>query len=169
MLHSAGIEKAKLFIIAIDGKEQITELVKYCTEHYPNLHVIARAVDRHHVYDLYAAGCRDIIRESFDSSVRAGRSALEAMGVHAFEAERKARSFVEVDKRMIASLASVYKPDIPVHENQEYVKKVQEVREENEAILRGKDRLFSNRTDRGWTPPTREDVNTVISEADDHP
>ena len=27
LLHSSGLDKAKLFIIAIDGKEQITELV----------------------------------------------------------------------------------------------------------------------------------------------
>ena len=165
LLHSAGIEKAKLFIIAIDNKQQITELVKYCTEEFPDLHIIARAVDRHHVYDLYAAGCRDIIRENFDASVRAGRSALEALGVHPFEAERKARSFVKTDLRMIKKLASVYNPDVPVHQNEEYVKRAKEVREENEAILRGKDRLYSSRTDRGWSPPSRQDVKAVIDEA----
>lgn len=169
LLHSAGIEKAKLFIIAIDGKEQITALVKHCTRHYPDLHIIARAVDRHHVYDLWAAGCRDIIRESFDSSVRAGRSALEAMGIHAFDAERKARSFVKADQRMTRMLANVYKADVPVHENEEYVKRAREVQEENEAILRGKDRLLISRTDRGWSPPTRQDVKAVIGEAADHP
>ena len=41
------------------------------------IEVIARAVDRHQVYELYAAGCRDIIRDTFDSAVRAGRSAYE--------------------------------------------------------------------------------------------
>lgn len=166
LLHSAGLEKAEIFVIAIDEKEQITELVKYCTKHYPNLHVIARAVDRHHVYDLYAAGCRDIIRESFDSSVRAGRSALEAMGIHPFEAERKARNFVKMDQEMMVKLASVYKPDVPFHQNKEYVKRVQEVREDSEAELRGKDRRYSVSQDRAWSPPTKEDVETVIDEVE---
>ena len=75
MLISAGIAEAKLFVIAIDDKDQITELVRHVTKAYPNLHVIARAVDRNHVYDLWAAGCRDIIRETYDSSTRMGRSA----------------------------------------------------------------------------------------------
>ena len=165
LLHAAGIEQAKLFIIAINDKEKITELVKYCHLNFPHLYVIARAVDRHHVYDLFAAGCRDIIRETFDSSVRAGRSALEALGLHPFDAERKAQSFVATDQRLIRGLASAYKPDIPFHENEEYIKKAAEVRQENEAILRGKDRVYQNRTERGWVPPSTEDVETAIKEA----
>lgn len=164
LLHSAGIEKAKLFIIALDDKDKITELVKYCTRHYPDLHVIARAVDRHHVYDLYAAGCRDIIRECFDSSIRAGRSALEAMGIHPFEAERKARDFVRADQHSLRKLASSYRPDVPPQENQEYIQQAAVVRAENEAMLQGKDRAYSSRSDRGWSPPTKEDVKTVIRE-----
>lgn len=164
LLHSAGIDQAKIFIIAIDNRSQTTELVKYCTKNYPNLHVIARAFDRHHVYDLYAAGCRDIIRECFDSSVRMGRSALEALGIHPFEAERKTRSFVETDQEMIRALATVYDPNIPVGENEEYIKTANQVRKATEAILQGSHRIFGNRSDRGWTPPTKKDVETVIKE-----
>ncbi|MEO0920699.1 MAG: cation:proton antiporter, partial [Pseudomonadota bacterium] len=69
LLHSAGLGEAKLFVIAIDGKEQITELVRYTVKNYPDVHIVARAVDRGHVFDLWAAGCRDIIRETYDSSL----------------------------------------------------------------------------------------------------
>lgn len=165
LLHAAGIEKAKIFVIAIDGREKVTELVKYCTQNYPHVHVIARASDRHHVYDLWAAGCRDIIRENFDSAVRTGRCALEALGLHPFDAERKARNFVKVDQHMIRKLAYVYKPDIPVHENEEYIKKAKEVREETEHMFKGTDRFYGSRSDRGWAPPTLKDVSTVINEA----
>ena len=79
-MHAAGIADAKLFVIAIDGKDQITELVRYVHHHYPDLHMIARAVGRNHVHDLWFAGCRDIIREYYDSSLRMGRSALKVMG-----------------------------------------------------------------------------------------
>ena len=77
LLYAAGIEHASVLIVAIDDRDHITELVRYVRHTYPNVHVVARAVNRQHVYELYAAGCRDIIRETFDSSVRAGRSALE--------------------------------------------------------------------------------------------
>lgn len=91
LLHAAGIEHARMLVIAIDDRQHITELVRYVRANHPNVHVVARATDRHHVYELWAAGARDIIRETFDSSVRAGLSALEALGVHPFEAERQAR------------------------------------------------------------------------------
>lgn len=165
LLHAAGIEKASILVVAIDGREQITELVRYVRNAHPHVHVVARAVDRPHVYDLYAAGCRDIIRETFDSGVRAGRSALEALGVHPFTAERKARQFTVHDRRQIALLAEVYQPDIPIHQNAEYVAKTKEVREETEALLRGEDTAFAARADRGWSPPTPDDVDAVTSQA----
>ena len=162
LLHAAGIEKSRLFVVALDDKEKITELVKYCVKNFPHLHVLARAVDRHHVYDLYAAGCRDIIRDTFDSSVRAGRCALEALGVHPFEAERKAQSFVKTDQKMMVDLASVYKSDVPPHENEEYIKRAAQIRKETEALLQGKDRVYGNRSDRGWSPPLKKDVEAIL-------
>jgi CPA2 family monovalent cation:H+ antiporter-2 len=126
LLHSAGIAEAKLFIVAMDGKEQITEVVRYATQNYPNLHVMARAVDRSHVYDLYAAGCRDIIRETYDSSIRMGRSAFEALGASRNQAERMAEAYNVSDHRSIVELASLYDPNIVLHENPAYIAKVRE-------------------------------------------
>jgi monovalent cation:H+ antiporter-2, CPA2 family len=80
LLHAAGIADARVFVIAIDDRHKTTELVRYVASTYPNVHIIARARTREHVYDLYAAGCRDIIRETYDSSLRMGRSVFEALG-----------------------------------------------------------------------------------------
>ena len=160
LLHAAGIEQAKMLIIAIDGREQITELARYVCQNYPHVHVVARAIDRGHVYELWAAGCRDIIRETFDSAVRTGRSALEALGMHPFEAERRAHQFVEFDRRSVAELADVYDPDVPLHENKEYVERARQIREDNEALLKGHETAYSARADIGWSPPTLEDVET---------
>ena len=54
LLASAGISDAKLLIVALDGKEQINTLVSYAVQNFPNLHVIARAVDRDHAYQLWS-------------------------------------------------------------------------------------------------------------------
>ncbi len=163
LLHAAGIEHAKLLVVAIDEKHHITEMVKYVRKTYPNVHIIARAVDRPHVYDLYQAGCRDVIRESFDSSVRAGRSAFEALGMHSFDAEQMARKFSEDDRHIMAQLAEVYDPSIPIHENAEFVKRSREVMGEREAEIFGGGRAFKTRTDRGWTPPNEDDVAAVLA------
>ena len=124
LLHAAGIDEAQVFVIAINDKEQITKLVEYMTANHPKVHVVARAVTRHHVYDLWAAGCRDIIRETFDSSLRMGRSTLAAMGMTLEQASELTQEFADADKQMLRSAADLYRKDIPVHQNQDYVKHV---------------------------------------------
>ncbi len=130
LLHAAGIDEASVFIIAIDDKEQITALTEYAVNTYPHLHVIARAVDRDHVYDLYAAGCRDIIRETFDSSLRIGRSALEALGVSREVAMQVTREFETLDRRFMLEMAQLYRRGTPNHLNPAYAAKVIELNEE---------------------------------------
>ncbi len=159
LLHAAGIEHAKVLVVALDDKASITELVKYCVKNFLHVHVIARAIDRSHVYELYAVGCRDIIRETFDSAVRAGRSTLEALGQHPFQAERNAKRFVEVDQHSIRTLATLYKADVPIQDNPEYIKKAVEIRLEHEAQIKGEDPHYSSRSQLGWIPPTKNNVD----------
>ena len=102
------------------------------------MHVIARAVDRDHVYDLYAAGCRDIIRETFDSSLRLGRSALEALGVTHEVAMQVTREFETLDKRFILEMAQLYRRGTPNHLNPAYAAKVIELNAEWAQQLRMK-------------------------------
>ena len=134
LLEAAGIRKASQLIVAIDGKHQSTELVRYVRSNFPAVHVIARAHDRNHVYDLYAAGCRDIIRETFDSSVRMGRSAFTAIGMSDEEVEHAADGFVADDRTAMIIMAGLYDPDIPSADNAEYVNKVKEITAIHEAL-----------------------------------
>ena len=158
LLHSAGIEEAKVLVIAIDERESITELVRYVSDNYPKVYIVARATDRHHVYELWAAGARDIIRETFDSSLRIGRSALQALGVHAYDAERQVRGFVLNDQQHMRGVADIYDPDIPPHENPDYVSKSKEYLDRTEQMMQGNSAAFGSRIDRGWVPPTLEDL-----------
>ena len=167
MLHAAGIENAHMLVIAIDDRQRSLEMVRYVVENYPDVHVLVRAFDRRHVYELWAAGARDVIRENFDGAVRAARSALEALGVHPYEAEQQTRGFVKSDKKMVRELAGLYDPDIPVHENAAYVAKTREMTALIEANMRGSSAVFGSRADRGWVPPTKKDVETVTSECEE--
>ena len=135
LLQAAGIAEARVLVIAIDNKEQITELVRYATSTYPNLHVMARARNRHHVYELWAAGCRDIVRETYDASLRMGRSAFEALGASKKASERMKDLFNETDREAMISVADAYDPNIPAHENEAYVARIREVLETRQAEL----------------------------------
>ena len=162
LLHAAGIDEAKMLVVAIDEKEHATELVHYVSHNYPDVHIVARAIDRHHVYALYSAGAHDIIRETFDSSVRAGRSALEALGFHRYDAERMVRGFVLSDQAQMLGLASSFDPDIPAHENEEYVRLTKEYLERHAEVMKGNAAKFGSRLDRGWVPPTLEDLDAEV-------
>ncbi len=135
LLHAAGISEAKLFVIAIDDKERITQLVKYLQAHHPDVHVVARALDRNHVYDLWAAGCRDIIRETYDSSMRMGRSSIEALGYSKGQANDMIEAFNALDRRSMLDAAEHYDPDIPPMENEAYLNSIRDKREAWEAEL----------------------------------
>lgn len=137
LLHAAGIDEAKILVVAIDNKEAITDLVRHVTEHHPHVHVIARAFDRWHVYDLWSVGCRDIIREVFDSSLRATRSAFEALGHPRSKAQGMVDAFSDMDRKTMLELADLYDIDIPPTENEPYVARVRELQAQWEVELRG--------------------------------
>jgi len=135
MLQAAGLQHAKVFVAAIDDKDKLTELVRYVHATAPHVHIIARAIDRHHVYELWAAGCRDIVRETYDSSLRMGRSALEALDVPKDRAVMMVDAFNRADRASMISLAGAYDPNIPVMENEAYIARVQEVLGPREAAM----------------------------------
>lgn len=167
LLHAAGIEEARMLVIAIDDKESATELVRHVTENHPHVHIVVRAIDRFHVYELWSAGARDIIRETFDSSVRAGRSALEALGVHPYDAERQVRGYILNDKEHMLALASSYDPSVPSHENEEYVRRTREYLARYEGVMKGNSAAFSTRLDRGWVPPSLDDLEAELEKEPD--
>jgi len=169
LLHAAGIEKAKLLIVAIDNRDQITELVRHVCKHHPHVHVIARAVSREHVYDLYAVGCRDMIRETFDSSVRIGRSAFEALGAHPFDAEQMCRAYVQQDRKNLREMAEVYDPEVPNHKNPAFVTRAREVLARQQDELSGGGRVLGAMNDRRWSPPTPKDVRVERDQARSDP
>ena len=48
LLHAAGIGDARLLVVALDDREQATRLVRHVAQEHPDVHIVARAVDRHH-------------------------------------------------------------------------------------------------------------------------
>jgi CPA2 family monovalent cation:H+ antiporter-2 len=91
---------------------------------------------------------------------------LEALGVHPYDAERQVRGYVLNDKEHMFELASVFDPDIPPHENAEYVEKTKEYLDRYEQAMRGNSAAFGSRLDRGWVPPTLDDLEAEITAAE---
>ncbi|MES2947991.1 MAG: cation:proton antiporter [Pseudomonadota bacterium] len=128
LLDAAGLANARLLVVAIDDRERVLAIIKHAKRLRPDLHVVARAYDRIHVYDLFSAGCDDIVRETFDSAVRAGRYSLEALGTGSDDAGSLINAFVDADRKSMRSLAELHNPDIPPNKNSAYMDKLKEIR-----------------------------------------
>ena len=121
LLRAAGLATARILVVAIDDPKAAIRLVRLARKERPDLHIIARARDRVHTYELYSAGANDIVREMFDSSIRAGRYALEHLGFTEFEASEAQRLFYHGDRDALAELAPLWDPKIPVAKNAPYI------------------------------------------------
>lgn len=101
LMHSAGAADAQLFVIATDNAETTTEIVRMLKSEYPNTPIVARAFDRPHSFELRAAGADHVVRETFVSALNAGRRALQALGLSAYEAHRAALRMRDYDRKLM--------------------------------------------------------------------
>jgi len=153
LLEAAGLAQASLLVVAIDDREHALQIVRYAKRIRPDLHIVARAYDRIHVYDLFSTGCEDIVRETFDSAVRAGRCSLEALGVHPYEAERIAKAFVKAEQQSMRKLAELYDPNIPTLQNAPYINLLKQVRSEEDDMMSVSRKPANGTTRRAWQLP----------------
>ncbi|MEX0319252.1 MAG: monovalent cation:proton antiporter-2 (CPA2) family protein [Ruegeria sp.] len=135
LLKAAGLEKAEVLVAAMDDHKQVTRLVSYARRARPDLHIIARARDRTHVYELYQAGANDIVREMFDGSLRAGRYVLENIGLSEYEAAQAEQTFYHHDRGSLRELADLWIPGMPTAENKKYIERARQMERDLETAL----------------------------------
>ena len=69
--------------------------------------------------------------------MRAGKYALEALGYSDDEVERVSTAFFQHDREMLAELAELWDPDLPLEMNKPYIEKARHQHEAIEKMLRG--------------------------------
>lgn len=135
LLQAAGLAKADILVVALDNAAAATRIVRYARSVRDDLHIIARARDRVHVYELNAAGANDVVRETFDASIRAGRYVLENAGFTDYEAAQMAQTYYKVDRAALRELSELWRPGRPVHENEAYVARSRQLDADLETAL----------------------------------
>lgn len=146
ILRKAGIKEARVLVVALDDRKASEKLIAYARKERPDLHIVSRAYGRADVYRHYQAGADDIVREMFDSSLRAGRYVLENMGLSGFEAHEAERIFYEHDRMSVRELAALWKPDVEPAANKEYIARAKELQKDLEtAFLNRADELDKKR------------------------
>lgn len=101
ILRAAGIDDAKMVVIAVAGGDRIVSIAAQIRRSFPDVIIAARAVDRSHAHDLMAIGVSVIERETFRSALRLGEQALVALGHSEEAAARVAGAFQQHDERML--------------------------------------------------------------------
>ena len=143
LLLTAGIENARLLVIAIDNREQALSIARFAREVNPNIDIVARAYDRPHTFDLYQAGANEIVRETFDAAIRAGKRALERLGMSRDDAEKVGKIFYRHDRHGMIEQARVYDPTLGPFNNKQMAELVvaqrESTREAVQAALRGEE------------------------------
>ncbi len=105
LLRVAGAERAKVFVLAIDDVEQSVKAAKLVREHFPHLHIVARARNVTHYYELRKLGVTLIERETLDAALLSARSVLELMGWDADAARAKAVHFRQHNIELLEEMA----------------------------------------------------------------
>ncbi|AXA34676.1 cation:proton antiporter [Francisella adeliensis] len=108
LLMSAGILTTDVFIATIDDRSSQIELVSMLRRHRKDLIIIARAKDRHHVYELENAGANYTIRETFESANIAAIEALIALGENRQVAELKITAFKKHDESSLKTMKEAW-------------------------------------------------------------
>ncbi len=128
LLRSAGAEAAESIVITCNEPEDTMKLVDICQQHFPHLHILARARGRVEAHELLQAGVTQFSRETFSSALELGRKTLVTLGMHPHQAQRAQLHFRRLDMRMLREL-------IPMHADTVQISRAREARRELEEIF----------------------------------
>lgn len=155
LLQAAGIEKARLFIVAIDDRNRAVQMVEYVKKNYPHVKVLARAYDVRHLYLLKRAGVDLAVKELFNGSLELGAEALKMLGFHPFKVEKMSRAFRTHDDVGVEKLYDLWDEDVDLSANRAFLASAREHADNLQQQMLADRMQLHDRTERGWTPPPK--------------
>ena len=111
ILRAAGLENAKVFIIAIGDIELSETVAAYAVRNYPHLTILARAKNREHYYRLRDVGVKYIWRETYLTSLDMSRETLEILGMDPKTARKTVQMFRDYDDALIERQRAIYQDE----------------------------------------------------------
>jgi CPA2 family monovalent cation:H+ antiporter-2 len=139
-------------VVAVDDKQAAVDLVRYARRVRPDIAITARAHDRLHVYELYDAGADHIVREMFDSSLRAARYVLEDMGLTDYEAHEMETAFYRHDRQTLRELAELWQPGVAADRQRRLHGRARELNNNLETALLAQVDAEEETPQTGWRP-----------------
>ena len=129
VLRAAGAETARVLVVALDDMDEIMTVVELAKRHFPNLAILARARNRHHVHLLMDLGITGIVRETFFSSLRLTEMVLGSLGIPEKDAHRAIEIFRDHDERTLIETQAV------AHDEHQLIQSTQQATEELQELF----------------------------------
>jgi glutathione-regulated potassium-efflux system ancillary protein KefC/glutathione-regulated potassium-efflux system protein KefB len=108
LLQSARVDKAKVFVLALDDVEASLRIAETIKHHFPHLHLAVRARNRQHALRLMDAGADFIIRDTLLSSIHLAGEVLMDLGLSPQEAESATSFFLEHDNETLKKQYAIH-------------------------------------------------------------
>jgi CPA2 family monovalent cation:H+ antiporter-2 len=144
ILHSAGADKARILVIAIDDLATVTQLVHTVKKHFPHLKIMARAGNNLDAHELFDLGVEQIYRDFLDTSIRAGVDVLANLGQRRYSATRAGQDFIKYDEAAMLRLAPHR------HDASSYISNAKEQIRLQEQLLAGDRAIDHTENDHAW-------------------
>jgi glutathione-regulated potassium-efflux system ancillary protein KefC/glutathione-regulated potassium-efflux system protein KefB len=129
VLQAAGIEHARLFVLAIDDVEASIKTAELVRRQYPKLPIYARARNRFHAYKLMDLGVTLLVRETFYSSLHMAGAVLRALQRPEDEITADLARFVAADEANLVRQHAVYQDEAA------FMQTITQAREELRALF----------------------------------
>ncbi|MCF2948020.1 monovalent cation:proton antiporter-2 (CPA2) family protein [Paraglaciecola aquimarina] len=101
LLKTAGIEHARVILIAIDNDQEAIKLAKIVKNEYPKIKIIARARNRFIATEYSRLGIKNVVRELFAGGLESAELLLKEYGYQDDEAKNMVHIFARHDKQLL--------------------------------------------------------------------
>jgi glutathione-regulated potassium-efflux system ancillary protein KefC len=145
LLHAAGCERARLFVLAVDDAAEATRIAERVRHHFPHLPILARCRDRPHYWALRRLGVKRVFRETFGSAYETGIAALQELGYRAHTAHRLAQRWRHHEESVLEELGEIWAAD-----RANFFQRTRSALEEAERLMRDEDPTLLTERDAAW-------------------
>jgi glutathione-regulated potassium-efflux system ancillary protein KefC len=152
LLRSAGAEDAKVLVVAVSDKANSLKIIDLAQRNHPHLKIMARSTDMDHMYELMKRGVKDMVSDTFESSVDLGIKTLGHLGYNSYRAHRLAQTFKAHNNRVVHDLYTHHQED-----EKRYLSEAKKHAVELEELLLSENEEASYDQDCSWDVTSRRD------------
>ena len=102
VMRASGAATARVIAVCVDDRRAASRIARLCRDEFPQARVLVRAFDREHALELAQLDVHFQIRETFESAVRFGQAALEALDMEPELAARISDAMRRLDAERFA-------------------------------------------------------------------